>query len=211
MKLSEFDILYRPRPALKAQVLADFIAECPTTDQGSGAADPGGDAVPELDPVSTWVLHIDGASNAQGSGAGFLLTNSDGVVTEYALRFDFKASNNQAEYEALLAGLRMTRELGVDSLRAFSDSQLIVGQVKGEFEVRDLAMAKYLQKVKDLVTRLGYFKISHILRSENARADALSRLATSAFDSLDRTFVENLEQSSIDKVEEVLQLTAEPS
>ena len=94
MKLSEFDIQYRPRPALKAQVLADFIAECPTTDQGSGAEDPGRDAVFEPDPVSTWVLHIDGASNAQGSGAGFLLTNSDGVVTEYALRFDFKASNN---------------------------------------------------------------------------------------------------------------------
>ena len=99
----------------------------------------------------------------------------------------------------------MARELSVDSLRAFSDSQLIVGQVKGEFEVRDPTMAKYLQKVKDLVARLRYFKISHIPRSENARADALSRLATSAFDSLGRTFVENLEQSSIDQAEEILQ------
>ena len=133
MKLSEFDIQYRPRPALKVQVLADFIAEFPTTDQGSEGENPGGAAIAEPDPGSTWVLHIDGASNAQGSGVGLLLTNSEGMVTEYALRFDFKASNNQAEYEALLAGLRMAKELGINSLRVFSDSQLIVGQVKGEF------------------------------------------------------------------------------
>ena len=133
-------------------------------------------ATPEFDPESTWVLHIDGASNAQGSGAGFLLTNSEGVVTEYALRFNFKTSNNQAEYEALLAGLRVVKELRIDSLKVFSDSQLIVGQVKGEFEARDPTMAKYLQKMRDLVAHLEYFKISHIVRSKNARADALSRL-----------------------------------
>ena len=72
-------------------------------------------------------------------------------------------------------------------------------------------MAKYLQKVKDLVARLGYFEISHISMSENARVDALSRLATSAYDAFGRTLVENLEQLSIDKIEEVLQLTAESS
>ena len=211
MKLSEFDIQYRLRLALKVQVLVDFIAECPTTDQMSKNGSSKEAATSEYDLGSTWVLYIDGASNAQGSGAGFLLTNSDGVVTEYTLRVDFKASNNQAEYEALLAGLRMVKELGINSLRVFSDSQLIVGQVKGEFEVRDPTMVKYLQKVKDLVARLGYLEISHIPRSENARADALSRLATSTFDSLGRTFVENLEQPSIDRVEEILQLTAEPS
>ena len=64
MKLSEFDIQYRPRPALKVQVLADFIAECPTTDQGSEDENPGGAAIFEPDPGSTWVLHIDGASNS---------------------------------------------------------------------------------------------------------------------------------------------------
>ena len=105
----------------------------------------------------------------------------------------------------------MARELGIDILRAFSDSQLIVGQVKGEFEARDPTMIKYLQKVKDLVARLRYFEIFHIPRSENARADALSRLATSAFGSLGRTFMENLEQSSIDQVEEIQQLAAEPN
>ena len=77
------------------------------------------------------------------SGVGFLLTNSKGVVIEYALRFNFKIFNNQAEYEALLASLRVVKELGIDSLRVFSDSQLIVGQVKGKFEERDPTMVKY--------------------------------------------------------------------
>ena len=128
---------------MKAQILIDFIAECPTTDQKSKIEHSKEAATSECDPEATWVLHIDEASNARGSGVGFLLTNSEGVVTEYALRFDFKASNNQAEYEALLASLRVVKELGIDSLRVFSDSQLIVGQVKGEFEVRDPTMAKY--------------------------------------------------------------------
>ncbi|XP_073101285.1 uncharacterized protein [Elaeis guineensis] len=105
----------------------------------------------------------------------------------------------------------MVQELGIDSLRVFSDSQLIVGQVRGEFEARDPTMVKYLQKVRDLVAHLKYLEISHISRSENARADALSRLATSAYDTLGRTLVESLEQPSIDRAKKILQLTIEPS
>ena len=77
------------------------------------------------------MLHIDGASNAQGSGAGLILTNFKGVVTEYVLRFNFKTSNNQAKYKALLVGLKIVKELEIDSLKVFTDSQLIAGQVKG--------------------------------------------------------------------------------
>ena len=170
---------------MKIQVLADFIAECTIADNKS--------------------------EDATMKEASLILTNSEGVVTEYVLRFDFKASNNQAEYEALLASLKMTKELEIDSLKVFTDSQLIVGQVKSEFEAQDLVMAKYLQKVKDLVTNLRYFEIFHIPRTENVRADALSRLTTTAYSSLGRTFVECLKQSSIDKNEKVLQLTVELS
>ena len=111
----------------------------------------------------------------------------------------------------LVAGLGLALELGVDQLKVFSDSQLIVGQVKGKFEARDPTMVKYHQKVKDLVAPFKYFEIFHIPRAENARADALSRLAISDYGTLGRTFVESLEQPSIDRVEEVLQLTIEPS
>ncbi|XP_073116127.1 uncharacterized protein [Elaeis guineensis] len=162
---------------MKTQVLADFIAECIIADNKLEDATTKEAATPEPDLRSTWVLHINGASNAQGSGASLILTNSEGVVTEYVLRFDFKASNNQAKYEALLAGLKMAKELKIDSLKVFTNSQLIMRQVKGEFEARDPIMAIYLQKVKDLPTNLRYFEIFHISRTENARANILFKLA----------------------------------
>ena len=139
------------------------------------------------------MLYIDGASNVQDSGACLILNNSEEIVTEYAIRFNFKVSNNQAEYEALLAGLKIIKELDIDNLNIFTDSQLITRQVKDEFEIRDPVMMKYLQKVKDLISTLKYFEISHILRMKNARTDVLFRHAITSFNSLDQTFVECLE------------------
>ena len=105
VKLDEFDIQYRPHPLMKVQVLADFVTECTISD--NKPEDETGDTIkqattPEPDLTSSWVLHIDEVSNAQGSGAGLIPTNFEGMVTEYALWFNFKASNNQVEYEALL-------------------------------------------------------------------------------------------------------------
>ena len=196
---------------MKTQILADFIAECTIADNKSEDATTKKAATPKPNLRSTWVHHIDRASNVQGSGAGLILTNSERVVTEYVLRFDFKASNNQAEYEDLLVGLKMAKELEIDSLKVFTDSQLIVGQVKSKFEAQDPLMAIYLQKVKDLMMNLRYFKIFYIPKIENARADVLFILVTIAYSSLGRTFMKCLEQSSIDKIEKVLQLIVEPS
>lgn len=71
---------------------------------------------------STWIFHMDGASNSLGSGAGLILTNSEGVVAKNTLCFLFKATNNQSEYEALLVGLKIIEELGVKYPRVFIDS-----------------------------------------------------------------------------------------
>ncbi|XP_050229401.1 uncharacterized protein LOC126678549 [Mercurialis annua] len=100
VQLGGYDIRYEPRPALKAQVLADFIAETTASDQ------------PEEpdEQLLRWVLEVDGASNLEGSGAGVVLKGPHGVTLRSSVKFDFPASNNAAEYEALLIGLRM--ELG---------------------------------------------------------------------------------------------------
>ena len=74
-----------------------------------------------------WVLSIDGYSNQQGSGAGVILEGPNGLLIEQALRFSFKASNNQAEYEALIAGMLLAKEMGVKSLMAKRDSLLVTG------------------------------------------------------------------------------------
>ncbi|XP_050232458.1 uncharacterized protein LOC126681087 [Mercurialis annua] len=100
VQLGGYDIQYELRPALKAQVLADFIAETTASDQ------------PEEpdEQLLRWVLEVDGASNLEGSGAGVVLKGPHGVTLRSSVKFDFPASNNAAEYEALLIGLRM--ELG---------------------------------------------------------------------------------------------------
>ena len=73
-----------------------------------------------------WKLSVDGAANAQGSGAGLILTSPDGIDTEYALRFGFQASNNEAEYEAIIDGLNLAHFMEADQLEVISDSQLVV-------------------------------------------------------------------------------------
>ena len=82
---------------------------------------------------STWEVHVDGASNQKGSGVGLVLTSSEKVIIEKSLRLDFLATNNEAEYKALLEGMAMVQRMGGKSIKLFSDSRLVVGQVKGEF------------------------------------------------------------------------------
>jgi len=100
VELLEFDIQYEPRGSIKGQVYADFVAEL----------SPGG-GPQEVELGSQWMLLVDGSSNQQGSGAGIILEGPNGVLIEQALRFAFKASNNQAEYEALIAGMLLAKEI----------------------------------------------------------------------------------------------------
>ncbi|KAI5348612.1 hypothetical protein L3X38_001499 [Prunus dulcis] len=98
-----------------------------------------------------WTLFVDGSSNAQGCGAGLVLVSPDKVALEYAIRFKFQASNNEAEYEALLAGLRLAKEMNAKKIQIFSDSQLIVHQVNQDFTAKDASMTAYLQHARHLL------------------------------------------------------------
>ena len=81
VKLSEYDITYRPRSAMKAQVLADFIIECTWGDSGKEIQP--SDEMEMTD--ASWILHMDGASNSSGCGAGLILSDPNRDITEYAL------------------------------------------------------------------------------------------------------------------------------
>ena len=118
IELSEFDIRYKTKTEIKGQVLADFVMEFT-----SAALDENDQNMTDL-PI--WKLSVDGASNAQGSGAGLVLTSPEGIDIEYALIFGFQASKNMAEYEAVIAGLYLAHSLEVDQLEVYSDSQLVV-------------------------------------------------------------------------------------
>ena len=125
---------------------------------------------------------MDGSTTSEGSGAGLIIISPEGHVHEHALKFLFKASNNEAEYEALLAGMDLCYALGVEHLCAFSDSQLIVSQVKGEYEARNVAMMAYLTKVKEQSLSFKKFEIKHVPWSKNRQAVAPSKLASSSQD-----------------------------
>ncbi|XP_027173140.1 uncharacterized protein LOC113772850 [Coffea eugenioides] len=179
IELGEYDLSYEPRAAIKAQPLADFLAEL-TFDKVK-------EAIPAPAESQRWILHVDGSSNSEGSGAGLLLEDPQGEICSYALRFDFAASNNEAEYEAVIAGLQLARKLGAAHILVYSDSQLVVCQILGEYEAREEAMHRYLSKVLQLVTHFESFEIQRIPRSQNRRADALSRLASTSFSDLNKT------------------------
>ena len=100
---------------------------------------------------------------------------------EYAICMGFKATNNEAKYKALLARLRVVTNLRVDSLDAFSDSQLVVNQVQGDYLAKDTRMLAYLDEVKNVSRKIKDFKIRQIPREENKKTDTLANLA-STFD-----------------------------
>ena len=133
-----------------------------------------------------WRLSIDGAANAQGSGAGLILTSPDGIDVEYALRFGFQASNNEAEYEAVIAGLNLAHSMEAYQLEVCSDSQLVVKQIEYFYEARGEKMILYLKKVRELLKKFVWVQVRHVLRVENSQADALEKLAIASSEDLDR-------------------------
>ncbi|XP_016206665.1 uncharacterized protein LOC107647051 [Arachis ipaensis] len=165
IELSEFDIQFQPRSALKAQILADFISEL-TSDEHN----------------KCWELHVDEASSKGGSGAGIILKEGDNVVAEQSLQFHFPASNNQAEYEALIAGLKLALNFQVQSLTAHCDSLLVVQQIRGEYQVKDPLLERYWLIAKDLISKFSSFIILHVHRDKNIRADVLFKLAATRSD-----------------------------
>ncbi|XP_025665117.1 uncharacterized protein [Arachis hypogaea] len=108
IELSQYDLIYKPRHAIKAQAMADFLVEVT------------GDPTEDMD--TRWKLHVDGASNQTFGGAGIILESPAGVIYEQSVKFEFLISNNQAEYEALLGGLILAGEVGATRLEVCNDS-----------------------------------------------------------------------------------------
>ena len=161
VELSEFDISFHPLTAQKSQILADFIADC------SGQPEEG---------TNVWTLHVDGASSKNGSGAGVALEGPGGEVFNYALKFLFPVTNNVAEYEAMIVGLRLAKEVGAREVCLKSDSQLAVKQIAEEIRVLDDKLVPYRNKFCALRKMFDKVTVIHVPRSQNSQADALSKL-----------------------------------
>ncbi|GKV48818.1 hypothetical protein SLEP1_g55610 [Rubroshorea leprosula] len=154
VELGEFEITFQQRSAIRAHALVDFIVECTSAHSGSQS---------ELD---SWILYVDGASSNKGSGVGAILLSLDGYRSEHTLKFNFDATNNMAEYEALLLGLQLATEL------------------------------KYATLVAELKSKFQKFHLSKIPRAENEQADSLSKFASDGNQSTRTIFVEILDEPS---------------
>ncbi|XP_050889380.1 uncharacterized protein LOC127094613 [Lathyrus oleraceus] len=196
LELSEFDIQYESRKALKAQALADFVAEmthCPTP----------------AESAHKWTIFVDGASSTSGSGAGIILENEEGILIEVSLALAFPTSNNQAEYEAFLAGLRLADDLGAKEVKISTDSQLVASQVRGEYQTKNDNLLGYLSLVKEKLDRFEKWEVQHIPREHNTRADVLSKLASTRKKGGNKSVIQEiLPRPSIDKLPPPLEVNA---
>ncbi|KAK0598996.1 hypothetical protein LWI29_001360 [Acer saccharum] len=176
VELSEHDISFHPRSAMKSQVLADFVTDF--TPSENVQAEQELVALVDETTIGKWTLSVDGSSNIKGSGLGLVLSSPTGDIMEQSIHCSFRATNNEAEYEALIAGLNLAKSLNVKSIKVLSDSQLVVRQMNGTYEARDRRMSAYLNKVKQLQSTFDEFLIEQIPRAKNTRADALASLGS---------------------------------
>jgi hypothetical protein len=153
LELMGQNITYTLRSAIKSQVLADFVAEWTEMQ-----------TQPVLIEHETWTMYFNGLVMKEGDGVGLVFISPLGVRMEYMVRLHFPASNNTAEYEALINGLRIAVELGIKCLEIRGDSELVMGQVMKDKNCVDPKMEAYCQAVRDLKGKFHGLELHHVLR-----------------------------------------------
>jgi ribonuclease HI len=156
-----------PRKAIKSHVLADFVVEWVDTQLSAALIQP-----------KLWTMFFDGSLMKIGAGVGLLFISPLGKHLRYVLRLHFPASNNVAEYEALVNGLSIAFELGVRRLDARGDSQLVIDQFMKNSHCRDPKMEAYCDEVRRLEDKFYRLELNHVARRYNETADELAKIAS---------------------------------
>src|SRR5438132_662321 len=153
--------------AIKSQALIDFIAEW--TDVQTPAI---------TEKLEYWMMYFDGSLMIEGTGAGIVFISLTGERIKYVLQIYFPASNNAAEYEALLHGLRIAISLGIRWLAVRGDYELFVNQVQKEYSCTSTKMSAYCQEVRKLEGTFDGLELTHVLRNDNSEADELAKIGS---------------------------------
>ncbi|TKC13480.1 reverse transcriptase-like protein [Robertmurraya kyonggiensis] len=154
-------------------------------------------APPSKSSLDCWEMYFDGSVMKTGAGAGLLFISPRGEHVRYVVRLNFPASNNMAEYEALLAGLKIALELGIKRLDIRGDSQLVVDQVMKESSCHDEKMAAYCQAVRKLEDKFDGLELHHIARRYNEEADELAKIASGRATVPPNVFAKDIDRPSI--------------
>ena len=139
IELSQFDIEYHPRIAIKVQALVDFITEF-TSPKEDGLAE----------RIWQWTIQTDSSSAQKRGGVGVVIIAPDGETLKYGVRLKFPATNNEAKFEGILTRLRLGKGLRATNLLIQSDSKLVIGQSKGDYEAKEERMQKYVRLTRHL-------------------------------------------------------------
>jgi ribonuclease HI len=123
-------------------------------------------------------MYFDGSLKLDGSGAGVLFISPRGEQLKYVFQILFEVPNNEAEYEALLHGLRLVVSLGIKRLLVYGDSVLVVQQVNKEWDVNKDTMDAYVMEIHKLENKFSRLEIHHVIRDNNVGADVLSKLGS---------------------------------
>jgi ribonuclease HI len=194
-------ISFAPWMAIKSQALADFLAEWVDTQLPTAPIQ-----------AELWTMYLDGSLMKTGAGVGLLFISPLGKHVRYVIRLHFSASNNVAEYEALVNGLRIAVELGVRCLDARGDSQLVIDQVMKNSHCHDKKMEAYSDEVRRLEDKFHGLELNHIARRYNETADELAKIASGRTTVPPNVFSRDIHQPSVklDDVPEPDETSAQP-
>ena len=170
-ELSGYHIIFEPRTTIKSQVLADFIVDW------IGPVGP-----QQEHSEKDWTIHCDGAWCHAGPGAAAIITSPAGVKYRYATRLSFalesdRCTNNIAEYEVVILGLRKLRALGVTTCIIRTDCTIVTGQIEKEYSAKEPVLMQYLTDVRGLEKQFKGFTLQHVKRNKNEEADVLAKAA----------------------------------
>ena len=151
-------------------------------------------------------MYFDGALNINGASAGILFITPTKDKLHYVLQIHFPASNNAAEYEACLHGLRIAIELGVKRLMVYGDSALVINQLNKDWSCSSEKMDAYCAKIRKLEGKFYGIEYHHVVRDQNQPADQLSKIGSSRAAVPSGVFVQDLFMSSITEEKEVQEI-----
>jgi len=187
VQLMSETLTYAPPKAIKSQALVDFVAEW--TDS---------QLPPAQVQAQLWTMYFDGSLMKTGAGAGLLVISPLGIHMRYVIRIHFTASNNVAEYEALVNGLKIAIELGVQRLDVRGDSQLVIDQVMKASNCHDPKMEAYCKEVRRLKDKFHDLELVHVARRYNEAADELAKIASTRGTVPPDAFSRDLHEPSVD-------------
>jgi ribonuclease HI len=167
VELGALTIDLKPRTAIKSRALVDFMAEWRENQLPTPTV-----------RLEHWVMYFDGSLNLEGAGAGVLLISPTGEQLKYVLQIFWKVSNNEAEYEALLHGLRLAASLGIKRLLVYGDSAVVINKVNKSWNCNKENMDAYCLEVGKLENKFYGLEFHHIVRDNNVAADVLSKLGS---------------------------------